>query len=77
MSEPVEVVKPILSAPVIKEELDQDYVKNLTHISNLRRWLNKGNIFLFKKNILSISEVAYRDDYLCILAKSSVYTQNN
>lgn len=42
MNEPVEVIKPILSAPVIKEELDQDYVKNLTHTSNLRRWLNKS-----------------------------------
>jgi hypothetical protein len=55
MKNPVSSSKAIVSAPIIKEEIDPDYIKNLTHSSNLHRWLSKGNISLFKRNILSLS----------------------
>lgn len=35
------------------------------------------NIALFKRNVLNLSDIFYRDEYLTILSKSNVYTQND
>lgn len=29
-------------SPIIKEEIDEDYIKNMTHPSNIHHWLNEG-----------------------------------
>lgn len=36
------MTKPIAHAPIIKEDIDEDYIKNVTHTSNLHNLLNKG-----------------------------------
>lgn len=66
-----------MNSTIKKQPVDEDYIKNLTHPSNMHAWLNEVNISLFKKNVLAQSQIFYRDDYLTLLSRCSVYTQND
>ena len=59
------------------EEIDPDYIKDLTHPSNIQAWLNEVNITLFKKNLLGLSDIFYRDELVTMAARRSVYTQSD
>jgi hypothetical protein len=37
------MTKVVAHAPIVKEDIDEDYIKNVTHSSNLHNLLTKGN----------------------------------
>lgn len=41
--------------------IDQDYIDNKTHFSNIGSWLSPDNVASFKLCVLGLSEIFYED----------------